>query len=602
MPPSPLLPSRAGARWSRRRLAITVGIWSLFALLQTVVEMIAWPGAGWTFWSMLLADQILALVWIVLTPAIAAYTSFVDGTVTRPLHALAAHLLGILACSGLDTIWRRMVMAAFGDPFTTPFAATMLYFVDFAVMVYLAVAVVARALDAHTLHTVKARRELRLRAQVAAARLQYLEEQLRPHFLFNALGTITELAHEAPRAASRMLRQLAALLRFALDERGASVTVADELSALEPYLDIQRVRFADWLVIEQDVDAAALELRVPRLVLQPLVENALRHGLMNRTSIGHLRIAAAVRDGRLRLSVRDNGAGLPRNAAPTGFGVGLANMRERLETLYGSAATLTLSTPAGGGTIAEVVLPPRRDAMPDVAGEAIDEALPAVRAPVFDWMRAHPAAAILGGWAIWGVIWLQQSIAYLTIRGRMANMSLPQMLFEHAVSVGVWAALTPIVFAAARRFPLDPGRVRWSSAMHVPLACVVAIAHSAAFHQLIGSKNPLWSPSYSYMMLWSLTVYALFVGLAHYQRLSDWLRERDVAATRLQADLAEATLVTSTSRSQPERILDTLEGLAETVVTDPLGTERALSSLAAQLRRSLDGSSAASSRPHYVLS
>src|SRR4051812_24698112 len=180
MPPSPPLSPRAGARWSRRRLAITVGVWSLFALLQTVVEMIAWPSGGWTFWGMLLADQILALVWIVLTPAIAAYTSFVDRTANRPLHALAAHVIGILACSGLDTAWRRMIMAAFGDRFTTPFAATMLYFVDFAVMVYLAVAVVARALDAHTQHTVKARRELRLRAQVAAARLQYLEEQLRP--------------------------------------------------------------------------------------------------------------------------------------------------------------------------------------------------------------------------------------------------------------------------------------------------------------------------------------------------------------------------------------------------------------------------------------
>ena len=550
---------------------------------------------------MLLADEIQVALWVVLTPAIAAYTAFVDRTTRRPIGMLAAHVAGILVVATLDTAWRRFIMAAFGDRYTTPFAATMLFYVDFAIIVYLAIAVVARAGDAHSLHTVKARRELRLRAQVASARLQYLEEQLRPHFLFNALGTITELAHEAPRAASRMLRQLAALLRFALDERGANVTLAEELSALEPYLDIQRVRFADWLVIEQDVDAAALELRVPRLLLQPLVENALRHGLVNRTSIGHLRIAACIHEGRLRLSVRDNGAGLPSGRAPHGFGVGLANMRERLETIYGAEATLSLSTPSGGGTIAEVVLPMRRDAMPDDARETLDDAAPAASTPFFDWLRAHPALAIAGGWAIWGVLWLQQSIAYLTIRGRMANMSLPKMAVEHAVSVAIWAALTPLVFRAARRFPLDPGRIRWSSAIHVPLACGVAVAHSAAFHRLIGSHNRLWSPSYAYMMLWSLTVYALFVGLAHYQQLSEWLRERDVAASRLQADLAEAHLVTSTSRTQPERILDTLEGLAVTVVTDPLATERALAALAGQLRRSLDGSASAPARPDYVL-
>jgi hypothetical protein len=91
------------------------------------------------------------------------------------------------------------------------------------------------------------------------------------------------------------------------------------------------------------------------------------------------------------------------------------------------------------------------------------------------------------------------------------------------------------------------------------------------------------------MMLWSLSVYVLFVGLAHYQQLAGWVRERDVAASRLEADLADAHLTMSTSRSQPERILETLEQLADTVVADPPGTERALAALAGQLRRTLDG-------------
>jgi hypothetical protein len=247
-----------------------------------------------------------------------------------------------------------------------------------------------------------------------------------------------------------------------------------------------------------------------------------------------------------------------------------------------------------------VVLPVQRDTLVADSADSPGDAAPSASAPLLDWVRRHPALATVGGWTIWGVLWLQQSIAYLTLRHRMQGMSLSTMVWEHAVSVAVWAALTPLVFRAARRFPLDPGRMRWSSAIHLPLACAVAVAQSAAFHNIIGSRNSLWGPAYAYMMLWSLTVYALFVGLAHYQQLSDWLRERDVAASRLQADLAEAQLITSTSRSQPERILDTLEQLAETVVVDPVATERALSSLAAQLRRSLDGGISAT-RPEPVL-
>jgi hypothetical protein len=263
-------------------------------------------------------------------------------------------------------------------------------------------------------------------------------------------------------------------------------------------------------------------------------------------------------------------------------------MRERLETIYGDGAALTLRAHPDGGTVAEVVLPTHRDVVVEPTADPGDDPQPTAT-PFFDWLRAHPALAVIAGWTIWGILWLQQSIAYLAFRGRLEGVSLWWMTVEHLASAGVWAALTPLVFYAARRFPLDPGRIRWSSAIHLPLACAVAFIHSAAFHLIIRSHVSIWSSAYVYMMLWSLSVYALFVGLGHYQQLAGWLRERDVAASRLQADLAEAQLVSSTSRSQPERILDTLEQLADTVVADPSGTERALAALAGQLRRALDG-------------
>jgi two-component system, LytTR family, sensor kinase len=379
------LPRAAGARGSGRRLAFVIGVWSLFALIQTVLELAASPGA-WTFWSMLVADLILAAFWVVFTGVIARYTAFVDRATSHPVSMLAAHVAGILVVSALETAWLRMVLVAFGEKLANPFAAAMLFRLDFAVIVYLTVVIVARAGNAHALHTIKARRELILRAQVAGARLQYLEAQLRPHFLFNALGTIAELAHEAPRSASRMLRQLAAVLRFALDGRGGTVTLAEELTALEPYLDIQRVRFADWLVIEQDVDDSALGLRVPRLLLQPLVENALRHGVGRREEGGHVWVDGwtAPRDAVdspavLYLRVRDDGPGfggespatdgaIGDGAGPAAGGVGLRNLRDRLERLYGSrVAGLTLRDRTGGGAEVTLWLPLRHGQRAGVA-------------------------------------------------------------------------------------------------------------------------------------------------------------------------------------------------------------------------------------------
>ena len=209
----------------------------------------------------------------------------------------------------------------------------------------------------------------RLAAQVAEARLGALRMQLHPHFLFNCLNAITVLVRDQDTAtASRMLSLLSDVLRQVLrTDQAHETSLAEELSFLERYLAIEQVRFSDRLQVRFDVDDALRDALVPALLLQPLVENALRHGIAKRADSGVVEVSAH-RDGEaLVLTVSDNGPGVAASAAggddDGGNGLGLANIRERLTTLYGSAAHLELrsgQTADPSGTVAVVRLPYRR--------------------------------------------------------------------------------------------------------------------------------------------------------------------------------------------------------------------------------------------------
>jgi two-component system, LytTR family, sensor kinase len=211
------------------------------------------------------------------------------------------------------------------------------------------------------------RTALQLRQRLSQAQLEALRSQLQPHFLFNALNGVATLMHWDAAAADEMLTQLADLLRETLRRPGShEVTLTEELDLLDRYLAVMRVRFHDRLTVRCDIDPAAVDSLVPHFLLQPLVENALEHGIAQRPGPGSIEIAAR-RDGdRLWISVTDDGPGLATDAAGTGSnghgshgnGVGLANIRARLVELYGAAQALTLApASARGGVCATVALP-----------------------------------------------------------------------------------------------------------------------------------------------------------------------------------------------------------------------------------------------------
>ena len=202
-----------------------------------------------------------------------------------------------------------------------------------------------------------------LEARLAEAQLQALQRQLHPHFLFNTLNAISALMHRDVEAADQMLARLSDLLRLALDQRGAQeVALKDELEFLQKYLEIEQTRFGDRLSVEFDIDVETLDAQVPNLILQPLVENSIRHAVAVRVEAGRIRIGARRVGARLELTVLDNGPGLRSHPSPTaGKGVGLTNTRSRLEHLYGANQQLVVSEPAGGGLLVTVAIPFRAE-------------------------------------------------------------------------------------------------------------------------------------------------------------------------------------------------------------------------------------------------
>lgn len=213
-----------------------------------------------------------------------------------------------------------------------------------------------------------------LAARLAQAELEMLKTQLHPHFLFNTLHAISALMHRDVKAADRMIARLSELLRVALDYTGTQeVSLQEELAFLEPYVEIERVRLGDRLTVEYDIQPQTLDARVPHMILQPLVENAIRHGIAPRAQPGVIRIVARGRRDMLDLEVADDGAGMPPGRSANG-GVGLANTRARLEQMYGNRFTFEPRNAAGGGFRVALTIPfqtdgPAFEAAPDAEHE-----------------------------------------------------------------------------------------------------------------------------------------------------------------------------------------------------------------------------------------
>lgn len=197
-----------------------------------------------------------------------------------------------------------------------------------------------------------------LQAQLAEARLAALRMQINPHFLFNTLHAISSLIDEDARSAQRVITRLSKLLRYALDNTDVQeVSLREEMNFLKDYLQIQQIRFEDQLEVQLEVPQGLQDALVPSLILQPLVENAIKHGARSAKGVGRVEVQVYRETNHLLLCVSDNGPGLDGFPANGTDGVGLHNTRERLENLYGGEAALTLESSSSGGLRVSVTVP-----------------------------------------------------------------------------------------------------------------------------------------------------------------------------------------------------------------------------------------------------
>jgi signal transduction histidine kinase len=240
---------------------------------------------------------------------------------------------------------------------------------DWEMMTYWTVVGLSHALDYHGEAQERALTTAHLETRLAEAQLQALQRQLHPHFLFNTLHTISALMHRDTEAADAMLARLSDLLRLTLDRIGVQeIPLKEELEFLEKYLEIERTRFGERLAVDMQIDPEALDVCVPNLLLQPLVENAIRHGIGQRIGGGRLQVAARRTGDRLWMMVRDNGPGLSKAKLDAfNHGVGVSNTRSRLEHLYPGEHRFEFHEPSDGGLAVTIEIPAAaetRDAQP----------------------------------------------------------------------------------------------------------------------------------------------------------------------------------------------------------------------------------------------
>lgn len=346
-------------------------IWTVFGIVEGCqYYFIRSLGAGPVSWEHAFRVSVPRMwVWALLTPAIVWATRWIArGGVVR---SLTLHLLSAIAFSLLGLSVGAVVYFWTANDAGTPLGRLFpAYFAAHSAVAIIAYLAVTGGFYAHSYYERFRQRDMeasRLRAQTARlearlsqSRLRLLREQLQPHFLFNTLHAISTLVLKGQsERAIRMIARLSDFLRLSLDQPlGQLVPLAQELEALDRYLEIQAERFGDRLEIERDLEPASRRALVPSLLLQPLAENAIRHGIEQMQKRGLIRLRTSVQGEAVTIRVEDNGPGFSGTGTPR-EGVGLRNTRLRLQELYGEDASLRYRNGALGGASVEVVLPLR---------------------------------------------------------------------------------------------------------------------------------------------------------------------------------------------------------------------------------------------------
>ena len=293
-------------------------------------------------------------LWTLIAPIVLLLAARVPLSRRRLAVPLAVHVPASLGIAVVKLVTEAMIVRAIIGPGVVPFSLLKIHL---TVLTYWAIVAAVQYAEQQRLSRERELRAARLQVELARAQVESLKMQIHPHFLFNTLNAIAGLMREDVELADTMLAQLSELLRGTLQTEGVQeVPLPEELRLLRAYLSIQQTRFGDRLRIEIDVPDGCEQSLVPTLILQPLVENAIRHGFSAMPGPGCIAIRVSAEPGRLRIDVTDEGPGPPQ---PLREGYGLRNTRSRLQALYGDDASLSVVPTNPRGARARLDLPLR---------------------------------------------------------------------------------------------------------------------------------------------------------------------------------------------------------------------------------------------------
>lgn len=349
------------------RLAIIWAGWTMVGLFFTsqVLVSYAYMKSSIPFVKALFWQVSICYLWALATPLVF--------WLARRFRIERQHLLSRILIHALVGLVLVSTMSAVHYPIFMPFigsASEMTWFgmfknvfinLDRQLAIYWLLLMMSHALNYYNSFRAGQLKASQLRTQLAQSQLEALKMQLHPHFLFNTLHSISALLNKDTDAARRMITRLGDFLRLTLENAGTQeVTLQEEMEFLHSYLEIERIRFRDRLTTSIEVEPDMLDVRVPNLILQPIVENAMRHAVATHAHAGRIEITAVARNGCLRIQVKDNGPGLALDQIPVnqkGKGVGLSNTKARLERLYGADHLLELANDPEGGLVVTLEIP-----------------------------------------------------------------------------------------------------------------------------------------------------------------------------------------------------------------------------------------------------
>lgn len=347
----------------KRRLVKWIAIWAVWTLFGLFfTTMLALQSQLWKeqppILKMLGWQLVSGYIWFALSPLILFLTNRFPFESGRWKTSLPIHIAAGIAIALFQLLIDALILPKLGYPPGREFpslGAAYQYFIfsnlHFSVLIYAGVVGIKSAYSYYQKYRERELQASQLEARLAQSRLQVLKMQLHPHFLFNTLNAISELIHKDPESADRMLMDLSDLLRLSFENLEVQeISLKQELEFLEKYLEIEQMRFHDRLTVDLKIAPETLDACVPNMILQPLVENAIKHGIAPRSSGGRIDIRSARNNGHLEISVADDGIGIPfGDIANMPEGVGLSNTRRRLKHLYGDSHEFSFTTRENGG-------------------------------------------------------------------------------------------------------------------------------------------------------------------------------------------------------------------------------------------------------------